>query len=450
MVIRRVLTIGGTDSSGGAGVHVDMKVFDSLGVHGCCAITCVTAQNTTSVKSIHPVPPNQFKAQVDAIFDDLYPDAIKTGMLYDPRYVGIIAKRLEGENIKIVVDPVLRATVGKSLSKSHLLERIKERLLPKAYLVTPNIHEASELVGWEIRDVEDMERACREISFMGPENVLIKGGDLEGEYAIDVFYDGKIKKLKERKTKRIVHGTGCAFSAYITAMIAKGLDIEDAIELAKKYITTSLKYSYSAGRGIDFLNTVIHLQRAAQKYHVYSEVDECTKKIEEMIPVSLIPEVGINMAFCLPGAEDINDVCGLDGRIISSGNRAVRVGVPKFGGSKHMATLAYTAYSLDRKNRCAMNIRYSPPLISVCKAVGLKVGSFDRAEEPKKVSTMAWGVESVYNKLGFIPDIIYDSGDLGKEPMIRILGEHPNSVYKKLMRIVKELKRGDFVADFEF
>jgi len=175
------LSIAGSDPSGGAGMQADLKAFTALGIHGVTAITCITAQNTKNVKTIYKLPTKLVEDQIDTILDDMHPSAAKTGMLYDKDIVNVVAKKITQYDLKTVVDPVMVATSGDVLSKQDLTVATKSKLIPKAYIVTPNIREASILTGVEINTPDDVKKACKELYKIGPKYVLIKGGHLEGK-----------------------------------------------------------------------------------------------------------------------------------------------------------------------------------------------------------------------------------------------------------------------------
>jgi len=183
-----VLSIAGSDSSGGAGVQADLKTFSSLGLHGVSAITCITIQNTKQVKNIHKLPVEIVESQIDVLYDDMAPVVVKTGMLYDEDIVRCVAKKIREYKMKTVVDPVMVATSGDSLSDGGVVEIFKTEMIPKAFFITPNLQEACELTGMEIGNVDDVKQACKKIYDMGVKNILIKGGHFNSDLAHDVFF----------------------------------------------------------------------------------------------------------------------------------------------------------------------------------------------------------------------------------------------------------------------
>jgi hydroxymethylpyrimidine/phosphomethylpyrimidine kinase len=435
-----VLTIAGSDPSGGAGIQMDLKCFAAAGVHGCAALTAVTAQNTDRVLSVHPMSPKIVKDQLDAVYNDLEIAAVKTGMLYEASIVEVVAAKVAEEGTALIVDPVLTASVGASLSKPDLIHAIRDRLIPKALLVTPNIPEAEELVGMEIRGEEDMRIACQQFHQLGCESVLLKGGHLRNQPANDLFYDGRYRMYQSPRLDRNVHGTGCMLSAFIAAHLGNGVPLQDSIGLAKDQLTEVIRFGSDIGRGMAVGDPLIGMRNASQMYGVLIEVHRGAEELEGFLPVSLIPDAGLNLAFALTFSSTAGDVCALEGRMVRVGSRARRAGFPAFGASRLMAAVVLAAMEHDRRFRCAVNLRYSKPIVDLCRTLGLKIGSFDRRREPDDVSKMGWGAHQAISALGFVPDVIYDEGDVGKEPMMRVLGESPKEVVGKVRAIVKGLK----------
>ncbi len=245
------MTIAGSDSGAGAGIQADLKTFAALGVYGTTVITAVTAQNTRAVLAIAEVPEEVIALQLDGVMEDIGADAIKTGMLSSASIIDTIADRLEAWGIpNLVVDPVMVAKSGDALLQANAVRALATRLLPLAMIVTPNIPEAEVLARREIHSDGDAEEAARAISALGPRYVVLKGGHRGGE-PIDVVFDGIdfVEFATERVDTENTHGTGCTFSAAITAYLARGYQPLDAIGAAKEYLTAALKASYRIGDG---------------------------------------------------------------------------------------------------------------------------------------------------------------------------------------------------------
>nr|7R8Y_A Chain A, Phosphomethylpyrimidine Kinase [synthetic construct]7R8Y_B Chain B, Phosphomethylpyrimidine Kinase [synthetic construct] len=246
------LTIAGSDSGGGAGIQADLKTFSALGVYGMSVITAVTAQNTLGVQGVHDIPPELVAAQIDAVFEDLRVDAVKTGMLSNAEIVEAVAEALRRYGVRpLVVDPVMVAKSGDPLLAPDAVEALKERLFPLATIITPNLPEAEVLLGRPIRTEEEMEEAARRLLALGPKAVLLKGGHLEGEEAVDLLADGEgIHRFSAPRVQtRNTHGTGCTLSAAIAAHLARGHDLPEAVREAKAYLTGAIKAAPSIGHG---------------------------------------------------------------------------------------------------------------------------------------------------------------------------------------------------------
>jgi len=251
----KVLCIGGSDSGGGAGIQADLKAVSACGCYGMSVITALTAQNTLGVRDIYPVPPKFVARQLEAVLSDMGADAVKTGMLWTAGVVQVVAKKIKEYNIgKVVVDPVMMAKGGRSLMQDKALEAIVKKLLPLAFVVTPNIPEAERLTLSKIDSVDEMKKAAVLIHKLGAKNVLIKGGHLPGAKrsgAIDILYDGK--RYYEFSEKWIdtanTHGTGCTFASALAAEIARGENVVQAVEKAKRLVTDAIKNSLKIGAG---------------------------------------------------------------------------------------------------------------------------------------------------------------------------------------------------------
>jgi len=256
------LTIAGSDSGGGAGIQADLKTFAALGVHGACAITAITAQNTLGVNEILELPVSLIRAQVDAVVSDLGADAAKTGMLSSAQIIEAVGAAVEEHGIaRLVVDPVMVAKGGAKLLRDEAVTALKSRLLPLAAVVTPNLPEAMVLLGREIRTPEERRRAARDIFALGPRAVVVKGGHADGELAIDAYFDGDREEelVAPRAPTANTHGSGCAFSAAIAAGLAKGEDPWSAVQGAKEFITGAILHALEIGHGHGPVNPIYRL-----------------------------------------------------------------------------------------------------------------------------------------------------------------------------------------------
>lgn len=249
--MEKLLTIAGTDPSGGAGIQADLKTFAAHKTYGMSVITSVVAQNTTGVKNVVDLPPEFIGEQIDSVFTDIFPDAVKIGMISNEEIIKVIVERLKKYKAKnVVVDPVMVATSGNSLIKSTAVKTLIKELLPLADVVTPNMPEAEVLSGVEINDKKDMEKAAKVIGNSIKAAVLVKGGHLE-DCADDLLYmDGKIHWLQGEKIDNPnTHGTGCTLSSAIAVNLAKGMNILEAVEKSKDYLTGAIRMGLDLGEG---------------------------------------------------------------------------------------------------------------------------------------------------------------------------------------------------------
>jgi hydroxymethylpyrimidine/phosphomethylpyrimidine kinase len=259
MLIPKALTIAGSDSGGGAGIQADLKTFSAFRVFGMSVITAVTAQNSLGVQGVENLPPAFVAQQLRSVLDDFGADAAKCGMLSTAPIIEAVATELTSHRIeKLVVDPVMVAKSGDQLLQPEARAALADRILPLTLLVTPNLPEAEVLAGIRVAEPEDMEEAARRIHLMGPRYVLVKGGHLKGD-ATDLLWNGR--DFTRFSTPRIdsqnTHGTGCTFSAAITAGLARGQALGDAIRSAKAYVTRAIREGFQGGRGVGQLRHFI-------------------------------------------------------------------------------------------------------------------------------------------------------------------------------------------------
>lgn len=253
---RRVLTIAGSDSGGGAGIQADLKTISANGCYGMSVITALTAQNTCGVNGIHAVPVDFVARQIDAVLSDIGADAVKIGMLFSPGLIETVARKLRAHKVEhIVLDPVMVATSGDKLVQDDAIEALKLHLIPMAEIITPNLPEAEMLLGRTLSAASEVEEATRELAFLGCGNVLVKGGHLEVAESEDCLYLGSEARTVRLTGERIptvnTHGTGCTLSSAIASFIAQGETVESAVRKAKAYITEAIRAgaAYRIGQG---------------------------------------------------------------------------------------------------------------------------------------------------------------------------------------------------------
>lgn len=254
--MKKVLTIAGSDCSGGAGIQADLKTMSAHGVFAMSVIVSVVAENTARVISIEDISPKVIADQMDAVFEDIVPDAVKVGMLSTPACMQAVAQKLrQYQPPHVVIDPVMYAKNGAPLMNPDAVGALIEHVLPLATVLTPNIPEAECIAKMKIESVDDMEQAARKIHQMGCQNVLVKGGHAVGD-ALDVLFDGQ--SFFHFETARIdtknTHGTGCTLSSAIASNLALGHSIQQAVKLAKDYVTEGIRHSLAIGKGCGPLN----------------------------------------------------------------------------------------------------------------------------------------------------------------------------------------------------
>jgi hydroxymethylpyrimidine/phosphomethylpyrimidine kinase len=269
---KKVLTIAGSDCSGGAGIQADLKTFAAHGVYGMSVIASVVAENTFRVVSTQDITPEMIEKQMDAVFEDIGTDAVKVGMLSQSVCMKAVARKLrEYKPQNIVIDPVMVAKNGCSLMQPDSMDTFIREILPLADLLTPNIPEAEKITGTSISSAADMERAARLIARMGAKNVLVKGGHAVGD-ALDILFDGVnfYHFSAERIHTKNTHGTGCTYSSAIASNLALGLNLEAAVKKAKDYVTTAIRHSLPIGKGCGPTHHFYDLYRNGLQKEIYS------------------------------------------------------------------------------------------------------------------------------------------------------------------------------------
>jgi len=244
------LSIAGSDPSGGAGIQADLKTFHQFGVYGEAAITLITVQNTRGVERIECLAPDLVADQIRAVISDIPPAAAKTGALGNREIIEAVAGLAAGFPFPLVVDPVILSKHGAALLEDDAVEALKALLLPHTFLLTPNLDEAALLTGAEVRNTVDMRKAAEKLAAFGPRAVLVKGGHLKGDATDVLFYQGQFREfVSPRIATRNTHGTGCTLSAAITASLASGVDLEEAVERAKRYVSAAIRSNPQLGGG---------------------------------------------------------------------------------------------------------------------------------------------------------------------------------------------------------
>jgi hydroxymethylpyrimidine/phosphomethylpyrimidine kinase len=422
-----ILSIGGSDPSSGAGIQSDIKTFSHSGNYPFTVITAITSQNTRKVTSILPVNKKNLESQMDSILSDFHIDAVKIGMVFNSQIIRTINSKLKNCVFPIVVDPIIKSTTGALLLKKDALDDYKKMIIPLADVITPNVYESKILSG-----IADTKKSAKKIQSMGAKCVIITGfTESKNNISDFILEPTKSYKISGKKIQIINHGSGCNYSASITESLAKGLTVNEAVKIAKKFVYQSIKNSISIGKGVN----ITHQKISKDVKELLYSIDDF-KQIKNIHKI--IPECQTNFVFAKINPKTINDVLGISGRLVKAGKKIVTVGEIVYGGSQHVASAVIQINKKFPEILSCINIKYNPQIISKAKKIGFVVLSYDRNKEPKNVkmqenSSIIWGISSILKTK--CPDLIYHKGDFGKESMILIFGETPNDVIKKVSKL---------------
>jgi hydroxymethylpyrimidine kinase/phosphomethylpyrimidine kinase len=444
--VKIALSIAGSDSGAGAGIQADLKVFSALDVYGCTAITAITAQNTKQVAEIFEISSSMVEQQIRSVMMDMRPNAIKIGMVYSSPIIDAVYNSLKKttSKIPIVLDPILAAGTGAKLLRAEAYKSFASKLIPLSTLITPNRMEAEKLADIVIKRENDAIEAARKIKKLGAENVIVKGGHFASAHVTDMLLDSKgniMKLTNPRLNIKEIHGSGCNFSSAVTAYLAKGMALAEACKMANEYVHTAIRNAVKIGRGLPIANPLSVIHYDANRYHTLAELQHAAEQVSMLDGFyKLIPETQTNFAYALSNAAEISDVAAVRGRIIKIENTAAPASYIKFGASSHVASAVIAYMSVNPDFRSAINIRFDERIVDVCKSL-FSVASYDRTKEPKKIkrkegSTVAWGILVALSK-NPLADVIYHTGDFGKEPMISLFGRNPTEVVNKIKAILK-------------
>jgi hydroxymethylpyrimidine kinase/phosphomethylpyrimidine kinase len=443
--MKTVLIIAGSDPGAGAGLQQDLKATTLLGAYGLTVVTALTVQNSRGVQAVHPVAPEVVAAQLDAVLSDFPVAAVKVGMLATPAIVRTVAEKLKGLAAPLVLDPVLAAGGGFPLLTADGIAVLTEELFPLATLLTPNAPEAARLTGLAVQTAQDLEEAARRLQAMGPRWVLAKGGHLPGE-PVDVLTDGTnaYHLPGVRLDAPNHHGSGCLLASAAAAGLAQGLTVPEAVNRARSLTAQALKYGLTLGHGTGPVNPYAPFARDLARLEVLEALRAAAARLEKEGIAPLIPEVMSNLGYATPYPEGPQDVAAFPGRILRGPQGLLIPAPPAFGASRHIASVILTAMTTHPDLRSAMNVKFFEGLDDLAPLLHLRAAGFDRGAEPpefkaREGGTLAWGVASVLKAGEPPPDLIYDRGEFGKEPMIRILGPTPMSVAEKALALKNAL-----------
>ncbi len=422
--MRCALTIAGSDSIGGAGIQADIKAMASLGVHATCVVTAVTAQNTQEVVDIYPVPEEFIKTQLYTILKDVDIKAVKTGMLYSPEIVSTVADILYDHETPLVVDPVMIAGVGDDLSSDGFSKAVKKELLPICELVTPNKHEAEVLSGMKIHNEDDAMFACELIGKEGS-SVLLKGGHMNTKNVVDYLYlSSEFTRMENPRLEVAGHGGGCTLSSYITAHMAKGIDIVNSVLRSRDLIQNSIASMYSIGEGVKVVNPMTRMHDESVRFTVLDSVDVAAKSLVNNIPEYWVLQDGINIAYAAKNAAGPEDIAAIDRRISIHNGLLRKNGSAKFGAAEHLSYILLAMMKSDSKCRSILSLSYREDLLDIMEEVGFIMAY---VESPGDVSIMD-GVLISLRECDETPDVIVNK----HQKTVYLLAEDPAEILKKV------------------
>lgn len=383
-LISNVLTIAGSDSGGGAGIQADLKTITALGCFGMTVITAITAQNTLGVIDYMPIPLDMIEKQFDAVASDIPIHTAKTGMLANPDIVKLVASKIKQYSIhNCVVDPVMVAKGGSKLLSDDSIQSVIHNLIPVAYVVTPNIHEAEVLTGMAIENLNTMKDAAKKIYSYGAQYVVVKGGHLESDPS-DVIYDGKdfiVLKNKRIQTKN-THGTGCTFSTAIATYLAKGYNAIEAITKAKEFITKAITFSLPLGKGHGPTNHLVAIVNNEEKIQVVDDIQKAFSILHAAKCGKMFISGYSNIACALPYVIDANDIAMFPGGIITYNDSIFRIKDPAFGVDHPMVMLMQKITPLNY--RAAINLKNEIEYKINAQALGIPVYTYSNINNFQK------------------------------------------------------------------
>jgi hydroxymethylpyrimidine kinase / phosphomethylpyrimidine kinase / thiamine-phosphate diphosphorylase len=444
--MKTVLIIAGSDPGAGAGLQQDLKAATLMGAYGLTVVTALTVQNSLGVTAVHPVAPEVVAAQLDAVLSDFPVAAVKVGMLATPALVRTVAGKLKNLDAPLVLDPVLAAGGGFPLLEESGIAILKEELFPLTFLLTPNVPEAARLTGLTVQTPAGLEEAARRLQALGPRWVLAKGGHLPGE-PVDVLTDGN--NVYHLPGVRLAapnhHGSGCLLASACAAGLARGAPVPETVNRARELTAQALRYGLPLGQGTGPVNPYAPFARDLARPAVLAALQAAAARLQREGIEPLIPEVMSNLGYATPYPEGPQDVAAFPGRILRSPQGLLIPAPPAFGASRHIAAVILTAMAAHPELRSAMNLKFFEGVNDLALLLHLRAACFERRAEPPEVkakegSTLAWGVASVLKPGQPPPDLIYDRGEFGKEPMIRILGPTPMAVAEKALALKNALQ----------
>jgi hydroxymethylpyrimidine kinase/phosphomethylpyrimidine kinase len=455
------LTIAGSDPTSGAGIQADIRTFDRIGVHPFSAITALTYQNATEFKGYNSLS-SSLNRQLEVLFETYPIKVIKVGMIPDNKVLEIINHYIKTYELDVVLDPVSISSLGNRLSSEGLELEMKRDLFPLVKVLTPNISEASYFSNIDISSFQDIKFAKKAgnllLDMIMTKNDLLKKEkaviiksipntnngliDLACIYSkIESNYEKSFHIFNKRKLnlEGNVHGTGCVFSSAIAAYLAKNYPLQTAIEMAETFFDEKFQNFIelpSKGKLLDLTLSKDKIDLINQVKEIYNFISNKKEFCK------LIPEVRMNISGALPNAKNKEEIAGIEGRITIVNDFPHKCGEIKFGASDHTARIILSAKKFDNTINFVINLKFEQKWIQLISSrTDLKLQEFIREEQPdevkkKEFSTMQWLIKNSIEKYGEIPDIIWDTGSIGKEPIIRLFGRDSKEMIEKLRKII--------------
>ncbi|MBD3351905.1 MAG: bifunctional hydroxymethylpyrimidine kinase/phosphomethylpyrimidine kinase [Candidatus Lokiarchaeota archaeon] len=435
-----VLTVAGHDPSSGAGLTADIRTFENVGVYGMSICTAITIQNAEKVFEWQSVDINLVKKQFNVIFDSYEIKAVKTGMLGSKEVINLVKEYKENNDFTLVVDPIIMSGSGTRLADENYEDQIMNKLFPVVDVITVNKFEAELFSKKTITDVQSIQDVGAAVYELGPKNIIIKGGHIEekGNKVLDYLYGDYGFSFYPRERVQIfegthIHGTGCIFSSLITGFLGLEYDLEESIFLTEDFMEDVFQNIFPLKQG-----QILDVGYSGDDIRVLKQVQKVVAFITENPNFSrFIPEVRTNIAISKPTAKSLDEIAGIEGRITVVNGLPRAAGPIKFGANNHTGRLLLTAKKLDNEINAVINIKYDPNTILNLKDTRLIMMDVDRLKQNKQLNseentTMGWIVREAYDQLHKIPDIIWDNGEKGKEPMIRLFARTSDKLIQKL------------------
>ncbi len=435
------LTVAGSDSGGGAGIQADLKTMEALGVFGTSAVTSLTAQNSTGVRGVEDVSPEFVGEQIDAVVEDFGVKEVKTGMLSNAETVRVVAEKVEQHDLRAVVDPVMVAQSGDRLLSEDAEEVVRDELLPRAALMTPNAPEAEALTEGKVESPETMAEAAEELVAQGAGAALVTGGHIEGDRVVDVLADGEgIRRFEKARVETgATHGTGCALSSAVTAELAKGASLGDAVGTAEALLYRAVRFGIDAGEGAKSTHHLVGLRNEAARSDALDSVRDALGRFEETDGFEhLLPEVGMNIGVATPYALEGDEIAAVEGRIRRTRDGFVSSCV-RLGASGHVARyLLALREGVDAGAAC--NLRNDEKVRDALAETDLTTVEVDRDDQPEEVregegGSMEWSARTAVRKADGLPDAVVDAGAVGKEPMVRLAARDTEELTEHVLKI---------------